>query len=67
MLKTLVVIIKKTRTTSNVKPIICVSPTNEIKTQIGWVVVQGKKHKSEPKKTMFLPMGLSIMYLILTK
>jgi hypothetical protein len=37
---------KNTRTTFNVGPIICISSTNEGKTQVGWVVAIGK-HKGE--------------------
>jgi hypothetical protein len=34
---------KKTKTTSDAKPTICISSTNEMKTQVRWAVVIGQK------------------------
>jgi hypothetical protein len=36
---------KKTRTTFDANPIMCVSSTNERKTQAGWVIVVGQRVK----------------------
>jgi hypothetical protein len=44
MLKSHVVIIKK-KTTSNAKPTICISSTNEMKTQVRWTIVIGQRVK----------------------
>jgi hypothetical protein len=43
MLKTLVTIIKKQKPQSDVGPIICVSSTNERKTQVMWAIIIGQR------------------------